>query len=233
MKFKSVALFVILFVLSACGGTAEPLTALRIVISPAAHPVHQAVLTCAPVSEDISVSIDSYYPGSFALADYNVFIRLGDLGENAGFVAQIATEEIVVIANTELGLEQLTRSEAADIFSGRSGAYAIWVGTQNDEARQLFTADILLGSPVSSLASLAASPEQMLSEVSADANAAGILPAAWADDTVQSINLGIETPVLAISATEPAGAARDLIACLQSETGQAILGEKYAPLVEP
>ncbi len=226
MKFKTFAIFAIL-VLSACTGTGAPQTSLRIVISPAAHPVSAVVLTCAPTSEDISVSIDSFYPGSFALADYDVFIRLGDPDDDAGFVAQIATEEIVIIANPSLGIEQLTRSEAADLFSGRSGTAAIWIGPESDEARQLFSAEILLGSPVSSTASLAASPEQMLAEVSADPNAVGILPAAWASESVATIDLGIQTPVLAISATEPTGAARDLIACLQSPTGQAGLGEEY------
>jgi hypothetical protein len=233
MKFKAVSLLVILFLLSACAGTGGPQTALRIVISPAAHPVSAAVLTCAPATEDISVSIDSYYPGSFALADYDFFIRLGEPDESGAFVAQIATEEIVAIANSGLGLGRLTRSGAADLFSGRSGTAAIWIGPESDEARQIFNAVILLGSPVSSAASLAGSPEQMLAEVAVDPDAVGILPAAWASGTVQTIDLGIETPVLAISATEPSGVSRDLIACLQSETGQAVLSEKYAPLVQP
>jgi ABC-type phosphate transport system substrate-binding protein len=230
MKIKSVVLFMVLFVLSACGGAGEPQATLRIVISPAAHPVSAAVLTCAPTSEDFSVSIDSYYPGTFALADYDVFIRLGEPDENAAFAGQIATEEIVVVANSSLGLGQLTRSEAAELFSGRSGTGAIWIGPESDEARQLFTAEILLGSTVFSGASLAASPEQMLAEVSANPNAVGILSAAWTDESLQTIDLRIETPVLAISATEPTDAARDLIACLQNETGQAVLSEKYTPL---
>lgn len=233
MKFQTLVLFVLLFVLSACGGTKQPQAALRIVFSPAAHPVSAAVLTCAPASEDISVSIDSYYPGSFALADYDFFIRLGEPDENVAFTAQIATEKIIVIANPELGLKALTRSEAADLFSGRSDSEAIWVGPESDEARQLFIADVLLGGPVSSFASLSASPEQMLAEVAANPDAVGILPAAWADETVSTIDLGIETPVLALSATEPTGASRDLIACLQSVTGQAVLSEKYTLPLEP
>lgn len=233
MKIKNVALLMVLFVLSACGGAEEPQAALRIVISPAAHPTSAAVLTCVPTSAELSVSIDSYYPGTFALADYDVFIRLGEPDEEAAFIAQIATEQIMAVANPELGLEQLTRSEAADLFSGRTGTAAIWVGPQSDEARESFSARILIGSPFSSSASLAASPEKMLAEVSADPDAVGILPAAWADETLQTIDLGIETPVLAISATEPTGAARDLIACLQSEAGQAVLSEKYSTLLQP
>jgi hypothetical protein len=233
MKFKPFVALIVLLILSACNGTTEPQTALRIVISPAAHPVSPAVLTCAPASEDISVSINSYYPGSFALADYDIFIRLGEPDDEAAFVAQIAIEEIVAIANSGLGLEQLTRSEAADLFSGRTGTSTIWVGPESDEARQFFTAEVLLGSPVSSFASLAASPEQMLAQVAADPNAVGILATAWVDGSVSTIDLGIQTPVLAMSATEPTGAASDLIACLQGGIGQTILSEKYSTLVQP
>lgn len=238
MKFK-ILLALIPLGIAACGGAVEPQATLRIAISPAAHPVSEAVLGCAPASEELFVSIDSYYPGTFELADYDVIFELGEPAEKAGFVAQIASEEIVLVINPTLGLSQLDRDLAADIFSGRSVTWeefantaepvTVWVGPQGDEARKLFIQEILLGSPIFGSANLATSPEQMLAEIAADPNAIGVLPSAWADETVQQIGLDVVVPVLAVSAAEPSGPAREMLACLQSETGQNVIGEKYEP----
>jgi hypothetical protein len=56
-----------------------------------------------------------------------------------------------------------------------------------------------------------------------------MLPAAWADDSVQTFDFDVTLPALALAAETPQGPARSVVACLQSPAGQAALAEKYAP----
>jgi hypothetical protein len=214
-------------VLAACAPQSPPAAELRIAISPAAAPTSAAVLACVPISDELVVSIDSLYQGTFEVADYDLFIRLGESAE-ATFAAQIALEQIAVVLPADQN-NSLSRAEAADLFAGRDESVELWIGPESDEARQLFEAEVMLGSPVDGEAHLATNPEDILAALDSAPNAAGVLPAAWADNRVQAVDLDIQVPVLAVSMTEPSGFARDVLACLQGEKGQSILAERYSP----
>ena len=222
-----------------CSPTAEPGPSLHIAISPAAQPVSAAVAACMPNTEDLSATVEIRYADFVDLDEVDFFIQLGQPAELPEFAAQLAWEEIVVIVHAENELE-LSRSHFMDLFSGRvedwselggeARAVSLWVGPEGDEARQAFETLVLLGGPVTGSANLATNPEDLLAAVAADPAAAGILPAAWADETVRAIELEVELSVLALAVEEPSGAARQLLACLQSEVGQAALAELYSPL---
>lgn len=226
---------VLLFITSCAPGTAEA-EELHIAISPAAQPASSAVLACLPRDQSIHISFDEFYPAAIQLDKVDLYIRLGEPQESPAFAAQIATESLVIITSA---VDQLSRSQAADLFSGRIGNWSelggedqpveLRVGPASDEARQTFEANILLGSPVSGDANIATDPQQILDAVAANPGAAGLLPSAWASEAAQ-IDLGVELPLLAIAAQEPSGAARAVLSCLQGSLGQAALAEKYAPL---
>lgn len=240
MKHVKHSYFVgLIFLLAACSPPAEPAAALRIAISPAAQPVSSAVANCAPGGEDLFMSIDVRYPSVVELEEYDLFIRLGEPQDLPAFAAQLAWERVVVVLNSDNKVN-LTITQVADIFSGRvanwselggqDGAIALWVGPASDETRQAFEERVLLGSPVFGAANLAADPQLLLDAIAADPFAAGLLPAAWADESGQQIELGLDLPVLAISDQEPSGAAALLLACLQSANGQSLLSEHYRSL---
>jgi len=222
-----------------CGGKGESTPSLRIAISPAAQQASTAILACIPQEENLSISIDPLYANTFDLGDYDLFVRLGEPAEEINFAAQLAWERILVILNPDLGVSSLSRGELIALFSGRVSAWeefgagdlpvSLWVPPGSDEARQIFQIELLQGGPVSGGAHLAADPAQLLAAVTEDAGAIGILPAAWADDNVEQIDLGIQVPLLAVATQEPGSAAAQLIACLQSESGQALLSEQYVP----
>ncbi len=231
----SVFVAILLFITS-CAPAAAEADELRIAISPAAQPASAAVLACLPRAEDIHISFDELYPAAIQLDKVHLYIRLGEPAEQPAFAAQLATESLVIITNA---IDQLSRSQAADLFSGRISNWSelggedlpveLWVGPASDEARLAFEESVLLGSPVSGDANIASDPQQILDAVAANPGAAGLLPAAWASGAAQ-IDLGIELPVLAIAAKEPNGAARAVLSCLQGSLGQVALAEKYAPL---
>jgi hypothetical protein len=240
MKTIRVSILLMLGVLaSACNPPAEAGPELTVVISPAAQPVSAAVAACMPNTENLSVSLDVRYSDFVALDEVDFFIQLGEPAVMPEFSAQISWEKVVVILHADNELD-LSRAQLADLFSGRArdwaelggeaGAVSLWVGPESDEARQAFEAGVLGESPVTGAAKLATNPEDVLAGVAADPAAAGLLAAAWADGAMRVIESGVELPVLALAAEEPSGAARELLACLQGEVGQAALAELYAPL---
>lgn len=226
-------------VASACSPQTEARPSLRIALSPAALPASAAVSACLQRVQDASVSIEVRHPSVVNLEEVAFYIQLGEAGEEPGFAAQVAAENVVVILHPSNEIE-FSLAQIADLFSGRvqnwselggeEAAVNLWVGAESDESRRAFEARILRGSPVAGSAHLATNPEDLLAAVAADPAAAGILPAAWVDATVQAIEIGIELPVLALAAEEPSGAGREVLACLQGEVGQAVLGTLYAGL---
>ncbi|HEX9595762.1 MAG TPA: substrate-binding domain-containing protein [Anaerolineales bacterium] len=239
MTFKFGLLFSFSMLVAACNPQLEADPNLHIALSPSAQPVSTALAACIPSVENLSAILDVRYANFVDLKEVDFFIQLGEAVEEPVFAAQVASEDIVVILHPDNELD-LSKSQLANLFSGRvqdwselggqAGVVSLWVGPQSDEGRQVFEGRVLLGSPVSGAANLATNPEDLLAAVAADKAAAGILPAAWVDETVRAIELEVELPVLALAAEEPSGAARQLLACLQGEAGQAALAELYAPL---
>lgn len=222
---------------NACSPQATAGPIVQVAISPAAQPVSAAIFACVP--ESVSVVFDVLYPSVVDLDIVDFYVQLGEADEPPEFAAQLATAHIVVVLHSDSALE-LTNGQIADLFSGRvtdwselggeAGKVELWVGPESDEARQAFEDLVLRGSPVAGTANLATNPEDVLAAVAADPTAAGLLPMAWADESVHTIELGIQLPVLALASQAPSGAARQLLACLQGEVGQKAMAELYKPL---
>lgn len=237
MKHIAIAFFAL--VLSACAAPQLEGPSIRIGLSPAAQPAQAAISACVPSVEGLSVSFESVYPSAVAIADYDFYIRLGEPDEATAFVAQLATDEVVAVTNTA-NEAQIDRSDLAEIFTGRlsdweelgssTGTITLWVGPAGDEVRSAFEANVLLGAPVAGWAKLAANPQALLDQVAADANSIGLLSSAWIDPNANEIGTGVMLPLLAIADAEPSGVARQILACLQSDAGQAALSEHYTPL---
>lgn len=236
MKRTTLALACLL--LAACGAQATPAQALRIGLSPAAQPIAPALLACLPQDENVEVSIDPLFPSQAELSQLDLYVQLGAPSERPGFAAQIAEERAVLVVNAAQALRSLSAINAADLLSGRIAnwqqlggadeAVLLFVPPEGDEARQAFVANVVRGA-LSGGALIATDPETLLANVAANAGAAGILPAAWADASVQAFDFGVTLPVLALAAETPQGLARGVVACLQSGAGQALLDERYGP----
>ncbi len=238
MKHLSSTGIAVLFFLSACGSQAIGTSSLRVAVSPAAQPVSEAIADCAPINEKVTFSVEMQYPSVVSLNEFDLLIRLGDPIQDSGFAAQLAWEKIVLITNPDNDLE-ISRDVAASLYSSRvqnwselggdDAAVTLWAGPESDEARQAFEASVLLFGPISGGTRLATNPATGLEAVANDPGSLAILPTAWADDSVRQIDLGLQIPVIAITAEEPTGLVRDLLACLQSRAGQELLANHYTP----
>jgi len=236
MKKLTLALLVILL-LSACSPPTSDLETVRIVISPATQPVSEAISRCVPLDANVVFSIEMRYPKVTNSEGFDLLIHLGKPNPESSFTAQFAWEQIVLIINQENQLD-ISRDNAADLLSGRIQNWSelngadipvnLWAGPESDEARQAFEEEVLL-SPVSGNTRLATNPATAIEAITKDPGAVAILPAAWADETVRQVNLGIEVPVIAETPVEPSGKIGDLLACLQGPIGQEQISKLYTP----
>lgn len=221
--------------LAACGGPTAPPEPLRIAISPAAYPVSEALMACLPADGSVEATIDSVYPSEIDYSDYDLYFRLGG-DRNAPFAARIAEERIVLITSQAAGVSTLSSLQTADILSGRIRNWAqvggvdaaVWLflPPNSDETVQSYSSNVVRGA-FSGQALIALGPDVVLQNVAANTSAAGLLPAAWADDSVRTFDFNVSLPVLALANSTPQGAARAALACLQGPLGQAILAESY------
>lgn len=235
MKF--VYLFLAALLLFGCSPQAAPQGSVRIAISPAAYPAAQAVMACLPADDSVAAVIDSVHASQIDYSEYDFYIHLGR-NTTAEFAALIATEQIVLAVNPAQGLSSFSALQAADLLSGRVRDWAqlggraepvlLFIPPDSDEALQAFRNNVVRGA-FSGQALIATGPSTVLQNVAANPSAAGILPAAWADDSVDTFDYKVSLPVLALAAQAPQGAARSVLGCLQGPTGQAILAESYAP----
>lgn len=231
-------LLLLTLLLAGCGSAAPPPEPLRLAISPSAYPVADAVMACLPADDSVAVTIDVVYPSQIDYSEYDLYIRLG-ADRSAGFAAQLARERIVLATNASLGMSALSALQAADLLSGRvqnwaqlggpDAAVLLLLSPASDESLQTFRNNVVRGA-ISGQALIVSDPATLLQNVAANRGAAGILPAAWATDaSLRSFEYNLSLPVLAFASQTPQGAARSLLACLQSGAGKAILAESYAP----
>lgn len=152
-------------------------------------------------------------------------IRIGEPINLDSPAYQIGTEDILVIVNPLNPINRLDGDQVRDLFSGQiqnwkdingtEAAAQVWVFTPSEDVQQIFEQIALRGAPITSLARLAAGPEEMAQAIVSDVNAIGILSRDWITANVASVFTAASVPVLAIPPAEPQGALAELLACLQ------------------
>jgi len=155
----------------------------------------------------------------------NMAIRIGPSADITSLAYQISNEELVVILNPQNPINALTAEQVRGLFSGQTLNWReingsntpvqVWVFSSGEDVEQLFEQTTLGGSPVTSLARLATSMQEMSQAIASDVNAVGMLPTHWKTENVADVFTIATVPVLALTPAEPQGAVQELIACLQ------------------
>ncbi|MCX6069120.1 MAG: hypothetical protein NT121_25820 [Chloroflexi bacterium] len=189
------------------GTAAAPL--LTVYASAAAQPWLSEVYSCA---EKQSVVMRLSETESSA----DLRLRIGEPENLTLPVYQIDSEELLIVTHRESPIQNLTADEARGLFSRPEGqAVQIWVFASGEDVQQVFAREIMHGSPVTSLARVALSPQQMSDTLNQEKNALGILPRHWKAGSVREVFSLPDVPVLALTTAEPQGALKELLACLQ------------------
>ncbi len=222
--------------------TPEPLV---VTFTASLRPLAVALQHCALQQPEIALVVDEI-PATQIPAENSAFsIRLGLPPGDSFYNAALGVEQIVVILNQANPQDSLDKEQLGALFTGvitdwegvgdKSGPVHPWTYLPGDDARQIFDAAILDSQDVASQATLASDPAAMIRGIASDPWAIGYMPHAWITETVRALTPqdlpadSLRQPILAASKTEPEGAGRAFLACLQSGSGQDMLRENYFP----
>lgn len=123
----------------------------------------------------------------------------------------------------------------AQVSPGLGGAIQVVSREAESEAAQALFGRLGENIRPTRNALLAPSWAAMRATISGDANTIGYLPHTELDATVKALSVAadLRLPLVALSAAEPTGPARDFLAWVQSPAGQAVVAQRYLPLVAP
>ena len=155
----------------------------------------------------------------------DIAIRLGSPDSLSSPAFQIGTDDVLMIIQSQNSIDQLTVDQIHSIFLGQVTNWKdvggsdmpiqVWTYSQGEDIQQIFEQNIMNNQPVTSLARLAVSAQNMSGSVMSNAGSIGFLPRSFGTINVKSVYEIASVPALAITKSEPQGAVQDLISCLQ------------------
>jgi len=209
---KSSAVSWILFsiLISSCSTTPTPATprAVSVYSTPAAEPWLSPLYECAGTSTVISRVED---PSSA-----EIVLRVGEPKVLTSSAFQIDAEDILIVTHRQSPVQNLTLESTRALFAGQGDpSVQVWVYAPEADVQEVFDEFVMAGLSVTASARLAVTPQQMSDTLVNDVNAVGILPRHWKAGDDRAVFKVATVPVLALTASEPQGEIKDLIACLQ------------------
>lgn len=145
-----------------------------------------------------------------------IALRVGEPAILSSFAYLIDTEEILIVTHRQSPVQNLNLEGARTLFSGLGDpTMQVLVYASDADVQEVFDQLVMEGRVVSPSAKIAPNPQHMSDTLVNEANTVGILPRHWkAGDAREVFSVGT-VPVLALTAEEPQGPVKDLIACLQ------------------
>jgi len=202
--------FILLLILSACAPAVPTATpeVISVYSTAAARPWLSELYDCAG-TEAVLSRLDDPSAASIVL-------RVGQPESLTSPAYQIDTEEILVVTQRQSPIQNLSLEGARALFSGQGDpSVQVWVYFSGDDIQEVFNRSVMQRQNITPTARLAVDPQQMSDALVNESNTVGILPRHWkAVDSREVFSIGT-VPVLAITPTEPEGAVKRLIACLQ------------------
>lgn len=199
----------VIFLVS-CGSSTPQITPQleNVYATAATQPWLSDVYTCA---EQTSAIVNLSDP---QVAD--ILLRIGEPELLTTPAYQIDTEDILIVTHRESPVQNLSLDEARLLFAGQGDtSVQMWVYADGEDVQEAFELAVMEGRPITSLARLATSPQQMSDILNAEKNAVGILPRHWKMGNTRQVFVAASVPVLAVTASEPEGVVNYLLACLQ------------------
>jgi len=208
---------ILLFLLSSCllfscsTNTTQPTPQpVSVYSTSAAQPWLTELYACAGSSAVVSRVDDP------SVAD--ISLRVGEPEFLVAPAYQIDVEEILIVTHRQSPVQNLTLEEARALFAGQGDASVqVWVYAADEDVQRVFDQVIMEERSVVSSARLAVNPQEMSDTLVNQANVVGILPRHWKAGDVREVFSVATVPVLAITQSDPQGAIKELIACLQSK----------------
>ena len=205
--------------LAACAAAPRSSTPrlINVFASSAASPWLREAYDCAPADSALRLSDP---------ASADISLRLGESALSTLPAFQIGTEDILVVVDPNTGVRSLTLDQSRGVFSGQTTDWKdvggsdmtvqVWTFSPGEDIAAVFNGSVMLGQPITSLARLAVSAQAMSDSVGSNPGSIGFLPRRLkARNTTEALVVA-SVPVLGVSSSEPQGAIRDLLTCLQA-----------------
>jgi hypothetical protein len=183
----------------------------------AATPWLPAVYGCAPAEAAIVLTAPD-------AAD--LLLRLGEPRGLTGPAFQIGLDDVLVVTQPQVGVGQLSPTQVEALFAGQfvnwrdvggaDLAVQVWTFADTVDVQSFFNRAILHDRPVSSMARLAVSAQDMSDSVGSIPGSIGVLPRRWKTENTHEAQMVASLPVLALPGEAPQGGLAELIACLQA-----------------
>ncbi|MBX3037575.1 MAG: hypothetical protein KF758_11755 [Anaerolineales bacterium] len=141
-----------------------------------------------------------------------ITFRFGEPDILLNHAYQVGEEEIIIVTNSQSELQMLSLNEVQNLFTSGEN---IWVYSSDSEMQRVFDQTAMQGRSVSSFANVAPNPNIMIQMLEENPDAVGFIPKSLLNQNLKEIySVGV-FPVLALTETEPQGAVKSLIGCLQ------------------
>ncbi len=216
-----VVIFLLLtaFLLTSCATPTPAATpqAVKVFATSAASPRLDDLYHCASSSAVIELS---------EAQSADISLRLGEPADLGTPAYQVGSEDVLVVVNPGTGVGQLTLEQVRGLFLGQATNWKevggndlpvqVWIFAPEEDVARIFDQAVMNGQPVTSLARLAVSAQGMSDSVGAGPGSVGVLPRRWKAGNTHDVFLVASVPVLAITKSEPRGAVKELLSCLQS-----------------
>lgn len=146
----------------------------------------------------------------------DISLQIGEPENLISSAYQIGEEEILVVANRQSPLPDLTLEETQTLFAQGSPSAQVWVYPSGADMQKAFDQLVMQGRSVSSSAKITFSPQNLSEVLNSDPAAIGILPRQLMTGDVREVFSAGRVPVFAITKLEPQGVMIELISCLQN-----------------
>lgn len=197
---------VFLWILSACMPTPQPE---QVIVSTyatsAATPWLSDLYTCAKNSNAV-INLSAESP--------DISLQIGEPETLTSPTYQIGEEEVLIVKSSESSLPDLTLEEAQALFAQGNPSGQVWVYPSGTDIQKSFDQLVMKERSVTSLATVAVSPQKMSEALQSDSSAIGILPRRSLTNNLHIVASAGSVPVLAFTREEPQGVIAGLISCL-------------------
>ena len=160
------------------------------------------------------------------LSSSDLVMRIGQPAKLVTPAYQIGKDDLLVITNPNNPILQLTLEQVRLLFIGQIQTWKainsndtpvhVWIFPAGEEVQQVFEDSALSGSPITSQARLANSPEEMSQAISGDTDAIGIITRRLkTENTSDVFTVASSLPILVLARSEPQGDLAQILACLQ------------------
>lgn len=150
-------------------------------------------------------------------AEAEIRLRVGEPENLSSPAYQIGSEELLVVTHRESPVQNLTEEQARALFAQGQAGVQVWVYASGEDVQEVFERQLMNGSGISSLARLAANPQQMSDTLNVEKDAVGVLPRHWKVGPARDVFVLPGVPVLALTNDAPNEIVQALLACMQKK----------------